>query len=69
MNELLHLEESRNKSYQDLHKRNTIVKKWFDNQKGSLNYFKGYLVLKWDEDRVKPEKYKKFESYGPDHIS
>lgn len=30
MNELLHLEELRNKLYQDLQKRNAIVKRWFD---------------------------------------
>ena len=31
MNELLHLEELRNQSYQNLQNRNEIVKKWFDN--------------------------------------
>ena len=63
MNELLHLEELRNQSYQDLRRRNEIVKRWFDGQKSTLDTFReGDLVLKWDEDRAKPGKHKKFES-------
>jgi len=30
MNKLLHLEESQNNSYQDLQKRNEVIKRWFD---------------------------------------
>lgn len=39
------------------------MKKWFDNRKASLDLFKeGDLVLKWDNDRSKLKKHKKFES-------
>ena len=40
-----------------------MMKRWFDTQKCSLDTFKeGDLVLKWDEDRAKFRKHKKFES-------
>jgi len=63
MNELLHLEESQNESYQNLQKRNVIIKRWFDTWKATLDIFKeGDLVLKWDVDRSRAEKHNKFES-------
>jgi len=47
MNELLHLEEFQNKLYQDLQKRNEIMKRWFDARKATLDIFKeGDLMLK-----------------------
>ena len=47
MNELLHLEEFWNNSYQDLQKRNEIMKRWFDAWKATPDTFKeGDLMLK-----------------------
>lgn len=63
MNELIHLEESQNQSYQDLQKRNAIVKRWFDTWKATLDIFQeGDLVLKWDMDRFGAGKHNKFEA-------
>jgi len=63
MNELLHLEEFWNKLYQDLQNRNAIIKRWFDVRKVTPDIFlKGDLVLKWNVDRSKVGKHKKFES-------
>jgi len=57
------LEESQKQSYQDLQKRNAIVKRRFDTRKATLNIFQeGDLVLKWDMDRSGAEKHKRFES-------
>lgn len=39
------------------------MKKWFDIQKATSKNFKEEdLVLKWDEDRTKSGKHKKFEA-------
>lgn len=39
------------------------MKRWFDTRKATLDTFKEEdLMLKWDEDRAKLGKHKKFES-------
>lgn len=63
MNELLNLEETREKSYAKSMKRQEVIKRWFDKKKAStITFREGDLVLKWDEDRAKPEKHTKFDS-------
>lgn len=63
MNELIHLEEKKENSYKELQKRHGIVKRWFDGKKAFDTTFKeGELVLKWDEEKEKPRKHKKFDS-------
>lgn len=63
MNELLNLEEIQERSYAESLKIQSIVKRWFDKRKSSVIIFQeGDLVLKWDEDRAKPGKHKKFDS-------
>lgn len=63
MNELLNLEETREKSYEESMKRQEVIKRWFDKKKASTITFKeGDLVLKWDKDQAMPEKHTKFDS-------
>lgn len=63
LNQLLRLGEDRNRAYEFFQHRHKILKKWFDKKKSFQVKFKlEDLVLKWDEDRVKPEHYQKFGS-------
>lgn len=72
MNELLRLEEIREKSYKENMKRQEVVKRWFDKKKASaITFREGDLVLRWDEIQVKLEKHTKFDSMwsGPYQIA
>ena len=62
-NQLLKLEEDRNKPYDSFQHTYHILKKWFDKKKSSRMKFElGDIILKWDEERENIGRHQKFDS-------
>lgn len=62
-NQLLKLEEDKNKAYESFQHHQHRVKKWFDKKKSSwVNFEIRDIFFKWDEERANPGRHKKFDS-------
>jgi hypothetical protein len=67
--ELLKLEEERDKSKQTFSEHQKIIKKWFDKHSvNNKNFEVGDLVLKWDKSHEKKENIQNFKNCGLVHF-
>jgi hypothetical protein len=62
MNEIIELDESRRKAFDQIVRNQDKVKRTFDKSSRPRNFQKDDTVLLWDKRHEKPGKHKKFDS-------